>query len=310
MRGLRVAELATAQHGIVTRLQLVALGLGHDAIDDWIRRGRLHAVHRGVYAVGHRALHRRAAWLGAVLACGPGAVLSHRSAAALWDLRRTSMPRVEVCVPGGGGRRRRHGILLHRTRTLADADVTCHDGIAVTTVARTLVDLAEVVPGRSLERATDQAEVVRRFDLAALVAVIEAHPRRAGSARMRALLAEHAVGSTLTRTDLEDRVLALCARAELPRPAVNAVAAGLEVDFLWARERLVAEADSRRYHATRWAFERDRERDAQLLLHGYRVVRFTDRRIATRPAEIAGTLRALLAAPAGAHVAPSPPDRR
>lgn len=118
---------------------------------------------------------------------------------------------------------------------------------------------------------------------------------------MRSLLEEHAVGSTLTRTELEERVLALCDRAGLPRPRVNARVADLEVDFLWARERLVAEADSRRYHATRWAFERDRERDAQLLLHGHGVVRFTDRRIAGRPEEVAATLTGLLMAPSPSH---------
>lgn len=301
VRDRRVAALATRQHGIIARRQLVAIGLGGDAIDDWIGRGRLHVLHRGVYAVGHRALPRRAAWVAALLAAGRGAVLSHRSAAALWDLRATASAHVDVSVVGDGGRRPRDGIRIHRSRTLDPNDLTRHEGIPATTVARTLVDLAEVVGQRSLERAIDQAEVVRRFDLAGLQRIIDAHPRRTGCRRVAAVLGEQAVGTALTRSELEERVLEICARAKLPRPEVNRRVAGLEVDFLWRAERLVAEADSRRYHATRRAFERDRERDAILLLHGYRVVRFTDRRIAGRPEQVAATLAGLLVAPLPSH---------
>lgn len=300
-RDRRVAALATRQHGVATRGQLRALGLTDDSIEDWIARDRLHRLHRGVYAVGHCALHRHAAWTAAVLACGSGAVLSHRSAAALWGIRPTSMTRVEVSVRGYHGRRRRSRIHVHRTGTLTADEVTRHEGIAVTTVARTLVDLAEVLSRRSLERAADEAEVLRRFDLRALRRIIDAHPQRVGCARMGALLEEHAIGTTLTRTELEDRVVALCDGAGLPRPRVNARVAGLEADFLWPRQRLVAEADSHRYHATRRAFERDRERDAILMLAGYRVIRFTDRRIAAHPDEVAATLAELLLAPSPSH---------
>jgi Protein of unknown function (DUF559)/Transcriptional regulator, AbiEi antitoxin len=294
-RDRRVAEIATRQRGLISSEQLLALGLGYDGIEDWVRRGRLHRVHRGVYAVGHAWLSIEARWLAAVLACGPSAVLSHRAAASLWGLRASLLPRVEVSVPRGHGRRTREGILVHRTRTLRPVDVTVRDGIAVTTVARTLVDLAEVVPMRSLERAADQAETERRFDLRAVEDVIAANPRRIGCARVRRLLDEHAIGSTLTRSGLEERMLEICRRAGIERPAVNARVADLEVDFLWMRRRLVAEADSRRDHATRRAFERDRERDAILLTTGFRVVRFTERRIVAEPAEVAATLRRLLA---------------
>lgn len=294
-RDLAVAALASRQHGLITVIQLLAVGLSRSGINDWVRRGRLHRIQRGVYAVGHTALRREARLLAAVLACGAGAVLSHRSAASLWGLRRSAMSRVEVSVPRGHGRRTREGILVHRSGTLRPVDVTVRDGIPVTSVARTLVDLAEVVPTRSLERAADQAEIERLFDLRALTDVIAAHPQRAGCARVAALLKSHAIGTTIIRSDLEDRMLAICDRAGVERPAVNARAAGLEVDFLWVRQRLVAEADSRRYHAHRAAFERDRERDAVLLTEGFRVVRFTERRIVAAPGEVASTLRRLLA---------------
>jgi hypothetical protein len=294
-RDREIAELATRQRGLLGRWQLIALGLRPDGIDDWIRRGRLHVIHRGVYALGHRALAPGAPWLAAVMTCGRGAVLSHRSAASLWELRRSAMARVEVTTPVMTGRRSRQGILLHRSRTLAPSHMTVHEGIPVTTVARTLVDLAEVAPFRVLERAADQAETLRRLDVAQLRAIIDANPRRTGCVRVAKLLDDHAIGTTLTRSDLEEAFLAMCAREGVQPPAVNARVAGLEVDFLWPSARLVAEVDSRRYHATRRAFERDRERDAILLLHGYRVIRFTERRIVATPDEIGATLRRLLA---------------
>jgi hypothetical protein len=300
-----VAALAGRQRGLVTRRQLLALGLSQRVIDDWIERGRLHPLHRGVYALGHRALASGGGWLAAVLACGDGAVLSHRSAAAHWDLRPSASARVDVSVPGTGGRKRRRGIALHRSATLEPEHVTCHEGIPVTTVARTLVDYAEVVPRRALERAVDQAEIVRRLDATALRALIEPHPRRTGCRRVQALLDSYLVDAGLTRSELEELVLRICDRAGLPRPGVNRRVTGLEVDFVWPAQRLVAEADSRRYHATRRAFERDRERDALLLLHGYRVVRLTERRLTTDPEGVARLLAALLGAP----VSPSPPGR-
>jgi hypothetical protein len=302
-RDRQVAELARRQRGMVTRVQLIMLGLSHRVIDDWIARGRLHVIHRGVYVLGHRALAPGGAWMAAVLASGADAVLSHRSAAAHWELRRSAAGRVDVTVPGRSGRLGQRGIVLHRSSTLSTTEVTRHAGIPVTSVARTLVDLAEVVAPRALERAVEQAEIVRRLDAHTLEAVIAAHPRRPGCVRMRRVLDAYAVGTALTRSELEELVLSICARAGLPRPEVNRRVAGLEVDFLWREQRLVAEADSRRYHATRLAFERDRERDAWLLLHGLRVVRLTERRLTSDPRGVADLLAALL----GTRVSSSPP---
>lgn len=177
-------------------------------------------------------------------------------------------------------------------------EIAARHGIPVTTAARTLLDLAEALRRRELERAADQAEGLRLFDVEAITQVLDAHPGRHGAARLRRLLTDYTIGEELTRSELEERILAICAAAGVPRPAVNARVAGLEVDFYWPAGRLVAEADGRRYHHTAAAFERDRERDAHLLVHGLRVVRLTHRRIVREPARgraDAGTLAAPMA---------------
>jgi Transcriptional regulator, AbiEi antitoxin/Protein of unknown function (DUF559)/AbiEi antitoxin C-terminal domain len=287
-----IADLAAAQHGVVSRAQLVALGLTAKAVDSRLQRGRLHTLHRGVYAVGHKAVGIRGRRIAAVLACGPCAVLSHRSAADLWELRRTDSPRIDVTVPTRAGRATRSGLHVHRA-ALEPFEATTHDGIPVTTPTRTLLDLAEVLPRRALERAADQAEVLRLFDLVAVHDTIDAHPHRHGAARLRRLLAVHDLGENLTRSELEERFLGLCERAGVPRPAVNARVAGLEVDFYWPHTRLVAEVDGLTYHHTRAAFERDRERDAHLLLEGIRTVRLTRRRLVSEPDEVARLVLAI-----------------
>jgi hypothetical protein len=287
-----VAELAGVQHGVVSRRQLRDLGLTAKAVDSRLQRGRLQTLHRGVYAVGHAAVGVDGKRLAAVLAHGPHAVLSHRSAADLWELRRSDSPRMEVTVGTQGGRARRPGILVHRS-ALEPFEATTVRRIPVTTPARALLDLAEVVPRRGLERAADQAEALRLFDLDAVQATIAAHPHRHGAARLRRLLAAYDVGEQLTRSELEERFLALCERAGVPRPAVNARVAGLEVDFYWPATSLVAELDRVRHHRTRAAFERDRERDAHLLLNGIRTLRLTSRRIATNPDDTARLVLAL-----------------
>jgi hypothetical protein len=232
--------------------------------------------------------------MAAVLACGPLAVLSHRSAAALWDMRPRSPFVPDVCVPTRAGRGQ-PGIAVHRSGTLDARDVTTHRGIPVTTPARTLIDLAEVVPRRVLERAMDEAEAELRLDWRTVRDAIARHPGRVGAARVRSVLDRHDVGSTLTRSALEEMVLDSCDRHGLPRPEVNATVGGLEVDFWWPAKGLVLEADSRRHHDTRAAFERDRARDATRLVEGLRVVRVTYRRVTETPEEVASLLAALLA---------------
>jgi very-short-patch-repair endonuclease len=282
--------LAERQHGVVSREQLRAFGLSDTAIRGWIGRGLLHRMHRGVYAVGHCALPMEGRMLAAVLACGPGAALSHRSAAALWGLRATAQRRIDVTAVADGGRRD-PAIAQHRARTLEATDLTAHRGVPVTTVARTLVDLAGVVPAAAVERALAQAEVLRLYDHAAVCEVLERSNGRRGAQALRA-----AMGTPIafTRSELESRMLALCRRHRLPPPRVNAVVCGHEVDFLWPAARLIVETDGHRFHGTRRAFEQDRRRDAELLVAGYRVVRITYRRLMTEPDAVADTIRALL----------------
>jgi very-short-patch-repair endonuclease len=291
MRGKRVerhvAEVAARQYGVVNRAQLLEIGLSAQAIDRRLSAGRLHRVHRGVYAVGHPLLSRHGHWLAAVMTCGPGAALSHAAAAALWEIRGTAATRIDVSVPVGGGRRARRGLRIHRRPAL---ESTTKDGIPVTTVAWTLFDLAATRPQRALERAIDQAEIQDLLDLPSLAALVCAHPGRAGAAKLRAALNEP---TALTRSALEERMLEICRRHGLPAPRTNSIVEGFEVDFHFERHRLVVETDGWRYHRTRRAFDRDRERDAALTRAGLRVLRLTDRQLADG-GEVAATIRAAL----------------
>jgi Protein of unknown function (DUF559) len=223
-----------------------------------------------------------------VLACGAGAVLSHAAAAAHWGLRPSSATLIDVTVTGGR-RARRPGIRVHRRASLDAGEATMDGGVPVTTPARTLLDLGATLPRRSVERALDQAEVLRLFDLDALHAVAARHAGRPGAPLLAALLREHSAGSTWTRSELEEAFLALCDRAALPRPAVNGRVCGYEADFAWAD--LVVEVDGFAFHRTRRAFKRDRARDARLAAAGVRTLRFTARQIEQRPLEVLAALR-------------------
>ncbi len=288
---LEIAALAERQHGIVDRSELLTLGLSADAIGRRIRSGRLQPMYRGVYAVGHRALRPAAYWLAAVRASGAGAVLSHVAAAALWGLRASAASAIDVTVRSAAGRRGRAGIRLHRCAALSPREMTLHDAIPVTAPARTLLDLAAMLPRRAVERAVDQAEVLRLFDLRALNETIEDHRSRPGAPLLRAVLEDHHAGATVTRSELEERFLALCDGKGIERPRVNVRVAGLEVDFYWPQRNLVVEVDGYRYHGTPRAFERDRARDAMLAAEGVRVLRFSHRQLTGRPDEVVRALQ-------------------
>jgi very-short-patch-repair endonuclease len=270
----RLAAIAGRQYGVVRRAQLYELGFDNPALERRIANGRLHRLHRGVYAVGHTIVPPRGRWLAAVLACGDGAVLSHRSAAALWDIRPTTATRIDVTVAHTSGVRTTATIVVHRSRRAVEA-VTC-DRVPVTTPGRTLLDLATALPRRQLEKAAEMAEALR------LNVVVD--PDHPGARRLAAAMA-HDLSHT-TRSPLEDDFLALCDRFEIPRPRVNAIVEGFEVDFCWPDERLVVETDGR-HHLTRAAFERDRARDALLLVRGWRVMRFTGRQVRRDTEEVA-----------------------
>lgn len=229
--------------------------------------------------------------LAAVYAGGPGAAVSHRSAAARWAvLRELPGAPVEV-ITAERSRKPAAGIVLHRTRRLHRVEVTNREGIPITTVARTLLDLADIVGEYELGRAAHEAQVLRILSLSSLSAALGRANGRRGAATLRALLEEPPAP---TRSELEDRFLALCRDAGLPSPEVGVYLAGMEVDFLWHRRRLVVEVDGFAFHGTRTAFERDRRRDATLARAGHRVARFSWRQVTASPGEVSTTVRALL----------------
>ena len=245
-------------------------------------------MHRGVYAVGHAALNQRAIWLAAVLAHGDGAVLSHLSAAALWRLLAPTRP---VDVTSTHGRRGRRGIRLHRGAIHPKERVVRH-GIPVTSVTRTLLDIAELSSERRLRRAYEEADRLGLLRRDSLELVYKRGAGRHGLTAIGRLLDEERSGAT--RSSLEDLFVDVCRRHGLPIPAVNASLLGFEVDALWPQQRLVVELDGFSFHRHRAAFERDRARDATLQAAGYRVVRFTYRRLEREPTTVAEELRSLL----------------
>jgi very-short-patch-repair endonuclease len=275
------AELAGRQHGVVTRRQLLEAGVAANTVKHRIETKRLRRVHHGVYTVGP-VLSPNTREMAAALACGPTAAVSHRSAAALWELlpRRDSGP-VDVTVPGDS-RRRKPGIRVHRTTVLEPDEVGAVDGIPVTSPARTLLDIAGVVRPRELEQALARAERQHPDIRSELSTLIGRRPRRRGVRSIRNLLHNDA-GAALTRSEAEERLLELIRRGRLPDPETNVMIAGYEVDFLWRRKRLVVEVDGFAFHASRRRFERDRSRDADLTALGYRVLRVTWRQLVDEP---------------------------
>jgi hypothetical protein len=250
----RVVEIATKQHGIVTRRQLFEAGVKRQAISRRLESGRLHRLHPGVYAVGHTALGLHGRWLAAVLASGEGALLSHFSAAALWGMRSTSAPRIDVIVPPASGRRSTATIRIRRGKR----EGVEHLGIPVTSPRCTLDDLAAAkIPAWQLRKAHEVAE-------------------RLGEP----------VTPTGPRSPLEEAFLKLCDEP----PVVNGTVAGFEVDFHWPEARLVVETDGHEHHGTRAAFERDRARDQALTAAGWTVVRFTYRQVLDEPARVRDVL--------------------
>jgi hypothetical protein len=286
-----IADLARRQHGVVARPQLVDLGVVAKAIEYRIAIGRLHAVHRGVYAVGHRLLSREAVWMAAVLVAD-GAVLSHRSAALLWGIAGGEQARVDLTAPRS--LRPRPRLRFHCALLPAD-EVTVTRGIPVTTPARTLLDLAAILPRHRLERAATEAEIQRLGSPTSLADLVARYPGRPGVPAVQALLARRDIGRNVTKRDLEPRFLAFLDAHRIPRPRVNATVHAKEVDCLWVDQRLIAELDGFATHGTREAFERDRARDRALQVAGYRVVRITWRQLTEEPATLAAQIATLLA---------------
>jgi very-short-patch-repair endonuclease len=264
--------------------------MGDDVIRERAGAGRLHRVHRGVYAVGHRALSPEGRCLAAVLALGRGpregggnvldhwgAAVSHRSAASLWELLPVTQAPCDVIVSGNGGRARRLGIRVHRSLVLVPAEVTLRRGIPVTTPARTIADLRKAISAKQSGAISDR-ELRKAIRQASVIGL----PVGDGGAHDR------------TRGDLEGAFLLLCRRHRLPRPAVNIRIGPYLVDFLWSERRLVVETDSYRHHRGKAAFQDDRARDLELMRLGFKVVRLAERQIDEQPERVAETLATIL----------------
>ena len=270
----RAAQRAARQHGVISGKQLEQAGIDRFGVHRRVTTGRLHRIHRGVFALGHPSLSNGGHWMAAVLACGEGAVLSHRSAVHLWALLPAAVHPVHVTVPFD--RRPRHpGIAIHRSRTLGASEITRRNRIPVTTPARTIRDLRRTEDPEDVRRAIRQAEFLG--------------------------LPLRGIATDNTRGEGERRFLALCRRHRLPAPEVNARVGIYSVDFLWREERVAVETDDWSGHRGRQAFEDDRQRDIDLRLAGYEVLRVTHRQVAKEPARIATAVQALL----GAAVRPS-----
>jgi predicted transcriptional regulator of viral defense system len=290
----RVARLAAARHGVLTLDELAEAGVDPRTAQRWAARGLLHRVHRGVYAVGHPGLSPDGRRRAAVMTGGRGAALAFESAVCAWGFggRRVEPRAVQILVPRG----RRvvdTRIVAHAARSLGEGEVVSLRGIATTTVARTLVDVASQAPGReTLSRLLHEALVQRLVSEAAVAMALDRSRGRRGVALLRELL--FLTGDGATRSRLEERFTEVVAAAGLPAPRRNARVRGYEVDALWADPRVIVELDGARYHGTRRAFEADRRRDAALVALGYVVVRLTWRRVTEEAAMVASELRTVL----------------
>jgi hypothetical protein len=270
-----LAALARRQWGVVSLAQLQALGLGARAVQQRAAAGRLHRVHRGVYAVGHRVLRAEGHRLGAVLACGAGAVLSHRSAAAHWELLATSQQRIDVTAPRS--RQGVPGIRLHTSRSLDAQDTTSHQGIPITTVHRTLLDLAATTRADQLERALAQAMYLQLYDQRAIDDVIARSNGHRGTNVLKEATKQE---PKITKSMWEIRMLRLVRGANLPEPITNRPLHApdhgeCKPDFYWPAHGLIVETDGWEAHRTVAAFRADRAKDAALTAAGYKVLRFT-----------------------------------
>jgi hypothetical protein len=269
---LRIAKAAAERYGVVPYAQLVKLGANSAAITLRLRAGRLHRLHRGVYSVvPPKLLTIEGRWLAAVLTCGAGAVLSHRSAAALWEIAPIPSGPIDVTVHTTNGRRQRPGLRIHRSYLLSPELTTRHRGIPVTTPARTIADLRRTLGPDAVTVVLRRAEI-RRLDVGA----------------------QPGYRDDRTASAPERLFLGLCRRYGLPEPEVNVWLDPYRADFLWRKERVIVEVDSFRYHGTHSAFESDRERSGRLKARGYEVLQFSDLQVEHAHAWVAPTVRAVL----------------
>jgi hypothetical protein len=289
---VELATIAHRQHGVVSVGQLHALGYSKSAIEKAVKNGHLHSIDRGVYAVGHTRLSLYGRCFAAVFACGPGAVLSHFSAAWLHGLARWSPEPFHVTGPVA--RRPRLPVRIHRARRLEAADREVVEGIPVTAVPRMLLDLAAAVKFEQLEKIVERAEEREIFDLQPVEDLLARTVGHHGHGRLRKAIALY-TPSSFTRSGLEKRFLELWGETGHPRPHMNYVEHGFELDCYWPEFRFVVELDVFETHGTRAAFERDRKRQEDLLLHGIVMTRVTGPRLEREPKKVIERVARLLA---------------
>jgi len=289
-----LAEIAGRQHGVVARSQMARLGVGGNTVDRWLRSGRLHRLHPGVYAVGHTAISWRGRWMAAVLASGDGAVLSHRTAAALYGIWGSGTGEIHVTIPRKS--RSQRSIRRHFSM-LPDDEREVVDGIPVTSAARAVLDLAGEKGEAAAEAALREAEYLGIYGDVSLPVLLDRYPKHPGRRPCRDALerVRDDPGGRL-HSDLEGRFIAFLDAQGIPRPRLNAwLSIGddrYQVDCLWPDAHLVAELDGFQSHGTKRAFRKDRKRDRRLGAAGYRVARITEDQIRTEPAEVAADLQA------------------
>lgn len=303
-----IGRLAARQHGAVARWQLSALGISDDAIACRVRDGRLRRMFRGTYVTGAAPIPKRTRWMAAVLACGEGALLSHWDAASLRDLLGGDRSQVHVTV-AGGSRRRRAGLIVHRTGSWYPDDRDVIDGIPVTSLPRTLLDMAELAFPTQLQRAYEAAAKREIIDLRAIERLLDRSNGRRGVGRLRALIDYNPAAAAQAKSELELLFLDLVRLAGLPTPQVNVLVEGYEVDAYWPEARLVVELQSYEHHSDLKTFKRDHIKGARLKLAGCEFLPLTFWQVTEEGHATAATVSALLSRSRGRSGAGQVPRR-
>jgi hypothetical protein len=299
-RGLELAALASRQYGVVSIRQLLGpLGFSEAGVNEAVRAGRLHPLYCGVYAVGHTVLSKHGRCLAAVLAVGPGSLLSYWTAGWLWGLILAEPTVFHVTAPGPRRLRDRSPVFVHRARNLVEEDRRLEEGIPVTSPARTYLDLAEVAHPRLLPKLLKRGEDLKLLDALAVDACCERSRGHKGAKPLTRALAIYRPSARVLRSAVEERFLALVEAAHLPLPSTNFFVAGHEVDAYWPEHGLAVEIDTYGTHGGRASFESDRERDVELVEAGIATIRITEHMLDARPDAVAARLRRLLARRAG-----------